>query len=212
MIISTLYSYKYLTLIKNGGRMKKKVLISIIIFILLLILSLHYWVYPIDNNYSCIQYRIGEEDYKKVEVKVYGTINKSLIRDDIAKLKFKFNDKEYPDTLIHPYIFPINHSGLIEANGKIRFNPTDSIEQIIRNYGNDKYYIIDLAYSYWDNRETEHEMLGELIVSKDFKSIIIEILNNSSYGLSERQEVIVSESNIDECALLIKDVLKHFKD
>lgn len=192
--------------------MKKKVLISSIIIILLLILSLHYWKYPIDNNYSCIQYKIGEEDYKKVEVKISGTINKSLIRDDIAKLKFKFNDKEFPNTLIHPYIFPINYSGWVETNGKIRFNPTDSIEQTINNYGNEKYYIIDLEYSYYDKQKTDSEMLGILIISKDFKSIIVAMLNDHSCGLSQGQEIIVSKSNIDEATILVEDVLKHFKD
>mgnify|MGYP000427528407 CR=1 FL=1 len=194
--------------------MKKKVLICSIIIILLLILSLHYWEYPIDNNYGCIQYKIGEEDYKKVEVKISGTINKSLIKDDIAKLKFKFNDKEFPNTLIHPYIFPINYSGWVETDGKIRFNPTDSMKQTINNYGNEKYYIINLEYQYFDiNRQkSDSEMLGMLIISKDFKSIIVAILNDDSCGFSQGQEIIVSKSNIDEATLLVEDVLKYFKD
>ncbi len=189
--------------------MKKKVLISIIIIILLLILCLHYWEYPIDKDYSCIQFTIGEENYKEVKVKISGTIKKSLIRDDIAELKFQFNDKEFPNTLIHPYIFPINFTGIVASNNKIRFNPTDKVEQNIIENG--EYSIIELEYKYWDGKAKfpSTEVFGKLYFDKDFESIAITVYKHEGNGFIwcfSQYEIIVSESNIDDAISLAEDL------
>lgn len=191
--------------------MKRLICISILIIVIFLVLSTVYWEEPIHKKTSCIQFTIGDDDYKMAKVTIDGIIKKSLIRDNIMEIKISLNGKVYPDVETHPYIIPINfHKGYIARNNKILFTPTDKFEQYIHK--SDGYSRVSLDYVYWDesSKRGSLHVFGDLYFYDNFSEFFITLSKKTDSGYSwinkEGYEIVVSGSSIDEAVEVLKEM------
>lgn len=183
---------------KNKKKLKKIAIILVIICIIIVYtMCFIYWKTSINKEFSCIQFKLNEKQYKPIDVKIKGVIKRSLLRQDIMEVNLKIGDKEIPDLKSHPNIISLK-AKTVAKNKEMCFNPTTKVERYIENvYKNSSF--IYLLYNYWDNStlSIEDEFYGVLIFDEDIDNIILTIYNDNGWS-SVDGEVIVSATNLQD--------------
>lgn len=194
-------------LLKEGDKMNKLLLL---IFILLLISSYFmnaYYESEFEGDFIGIRFTIGKEKYQEVRIAYEGILSKSILRDNIGKVKITENGITHPTPEKGLYILPFNYSGHLFKNGMPEFRPTKYYEGYFAKYGNQN--II-----YFSNRQvglgkskllTEH---GSFIFSENFEIIMIIVPktydNQQSVTLEAGTEIIINADSIVKAKYMLQ--------
>lgn len=169
------------------------------LIIVLIFVSWNYWEKPIDFQSECIEFRLGSDEYTKINVSITGVVRKSLLRKDTVRLNMIIGDKNIPDFEEHEMVFPYNFSGRVAIDDDVVFKNVDYMEQSLIKL--DDLYMINIWYEYYRGKILD-EIYGALYFDKNFSKMFItayDKVKESSYSWSSKSgKVIVSESNIED--------------
>ncbi|GKX30889.1 hypothetical protein SH1V18_33690 [Vallitalea longa] len=168
------------------------------VIVLLIFVSWNYWEKPINFQEECIEFRLGSDDYNKINVSIKGVVRKSLLRKDTVRINMIIGNKDIPDFDEHKNVFPLNFSGKVAIDNKPVFKNVNYMEQDLIKF--DNYYMIRISYQYYRGKIL-NEVFGVLYFDKKFSKMFITVDdkdNESGYSWTGKDgKVIVSELDIE---------------
>lgn len=181
-----------------------------LITLMVIVICFVYWPNAVDHQYECIEYVIGEEEYKKIPVTLLGTTYYSVLRENYIDYTITIGDLRMPVVSEDEYILPLSYTGNIyNDNGEVMVDWRNTIPSQLRIY--EKYVRADIDYFVFnENVLTDSRVnYGGMFFSKDFSDLIIlkSIADGtgSSWSTEDGNGVIVSAGSISEAELLALD-------
>lgn len=139
----------------------KKVVIIIGIVALAILAALVYWPKDIDLEYQCIEFDIGTEEYRDIDVKIKGTVYRSLFRPDYCETELMIGDEPFPNYNNHETIISFDYDYGVEDLDSYLLK-----EEKYKTHlsGSFRYDIINLQYRYVKDSSIEHYIYGNLFL------------------------------------------------
>lgn len=91
--------------------MRNYILAGLIATLIFLMAGYFYWDVPFEYAGEAVRYVFGEDSYDSVELKLEGSIKRSLFRKDYSRLKISINGETFPDKDMHSSVLPYSMYG-----------------------------------------------------------------------------------------------------